>query len=91
MGQAPRPRAHELSDCLRDVRTGPAASDSASAWIDGSHREDIRNLAWAGVAALLLLATWTTNWSETLAGAVATAGPAAGQQWVLVTQGRAVR
>ena len=40
---------------------------------------------------MLLLATWTTNWSETLAGAVATAGPAAGQQWVLVTQGRAVR
>lgn len=91
MGQDHRPRAHGLSDCLRDVRPGSAASGSASAWIDGSHREDVRNLAWAGVAALLLLATWTTNWSETLAVAVATASPAAGQQWVLVTQGRAVR
>lgn len=91
MGHNHRPHAHELSDCLRDVTTGSATSDSASAWVDGSHHEDVRNLAWAGIATLLLLATWTTNWSETLAEAVAAASPVAGQQWVLVTQWRALR
>lgn len=53
--------------------TTPAASGAASllAEIDGTNRTDLWRLVGVGVVASLLLATWTTDWSEALVEAAA--------------------
>lgn len=49
---------------LTDLAASGAASLSAE--LDGTNRTDLWSLAGVAVAALLLLATWTANWSEAL-------------------------
>ena len=56
----------------------PAAADEAPTLVElaRANRDNVRSLVGVGIAASLLLATWTTNWSQALTGAAGADRPA---------------